>query len=72
MQETIILMDVWWHGAVQVVLKEGMLLVVWTAKFRLRKRSEVMARRREIFARSTRCINARCARVQCASRLTDK
>jgi hypothetical protein len=45
MQETIILMDVWWHDAVQVVLKEGMLLVVWAAKFHVRKRSEVMARR---------------------------
>lgn len=72
MQETIILMDFRWHRAVWVVLKEEMLLVVWAAKFRLRKRSEVMARRREIFARSTRCINARCARVNCASRFTGK
>jgi len=67
MQETIILMDVWWHGAVQAVLMEEMLLVVWAAKVRLHKRSEVMARRGKILARATRCINAHCARVHCAS-----
>jgi hypothetical protein len=45
MQEIIILADIWWQDAVQVVLKEEVLLIVCATRFRLRKRSEVMARR---------------------------
>jgi hypothetical protein len=67
MQEISILVDVLWQGAVQVVLKEELLLVVCAAKFRLCKRSEVTVRRRKISARSTRCIDAYCACVRCAS-----
>ena len=66
-QETSILVDILWQGAVKVVLKEEMLLVVCAAKFRLRKRSEVMVRRRKISAKSTRCIDAYCECVRCAS-----
>lgn len=67
LREISILADVLWHGAMKVVLKEEMLLVVCAAKIRLRKRSEVMARGRKIYARSVRCINACCACVRCAS-----
>lgn len=67
MQETTVLSDVWWQGAVQVVLKEEVLLVLCAAKFRVRKRSEAMERRRKISVASTRCIGAYRACVRCAS-----
>jgi hypothetical protein len=41
------LANVLWHDAMQDVLMEELLLVVYAAKFRLRKRSEVRVRRRK-------------------------